>query len=179
MNGHDTRLRRELRLAGADASEIDELTSVAMRLRLLKPAAKTRGKVWPGALKPALMASSGLLLGVIVVMLAQSAAPTSWLYPVQKLSDAVAVKAHPGYRGTVMMRRAQQVNELVADHASPKVIMSTLDSYDAEAAGYKAMSGADYAAFDYCKTNLQQAAAAAPHSVRSAIDTSLESLNTT
>jgi hypothetical protein len=177
MKTTDRQLRKELRQAGAETPEIDGLVSMAGSLRLLKePAA---GRTWLGVLKPALVASSALVVGVMIVMLAQSAAPTSWLYPVQKLSDSVAIKAHPQYRATVMMRRAQQVNQLIASHASTRTILSTLDSYDSEASHYKSLPGASYATFDYCKANLEQAKTAAPASVRQAITNSLDSLDTT
>lgn len=174
MRTNHQQLRQELRQAGANASEADELTHIAASLGSLK--ATNEHKRWSMLLKPAVLASSALAVGLIIVMLAQSVTPTSWLYPVQKLSDAVAVKAHPGYRAAVMMRRAQQVNELVASHASSQVILSTLNSYSSEAAGYKASPNTNYAVFDYCKTNLEQAAAAAPYNVRQAIINSLDSL---
>lgn len=125
------------------------------------------------------MASSGAVLGMALVIFSQSVAPTSWLYPVQELSDRGAIMIHPEYRATVMMRRARQVNELIGVAAAPATIKATLASYDSEAASYKAMAHANYAAFEYCQTNLRQAAAAAPGSVRQSILDSLDSLNTT
>lgn len=179
MNSEHQTLRQELHQAGAKSSEMDELVSVADQLRLLKTApASSKSRRWIKPLRPALIALPVLALSLIIIMLAQSAMPTSWLYPVQKMSDAVAVKIHPEYRATVMMRRADQVNELVNSHASRQLILSTLDSYQAEAADYKTLPHTSYAAFEYCETTLKQAAAAAPTDVRQAITNSLDSLQT-
>lgn len=177
MRTTNRQLRKELHQAGAKSSEINGLLSVATSLKLLKEPAT--GQTWFRLLKPVLATASALVLGAIIVMLAQSATPTSWLYPVQKISDTAAIKAHPQYRATVMMRRAQQVNQLVADHASSRVILSTLASYDSQAAHYRNLPGASYAAFNYCKTNLEQAKTAASPNVRQAIVSSLDSLDTT
>lgn len=176
MSTSDLQLKRELSQAGAKASEVDSLASIAGSLRLLKSRPKL--KVWH-ILKPAVLATSSLALGALIVMLSQSVTPASWLYPVQKLSDAAAIEVHPGYRATVMMRRAQQVNQLVAGRASSGVILSTLDSYETEAKDYKSTPRSDYAAFDYCKANLRQAADSAPPDVRQAISDSLQELNNT
>lgn len=179
------RLEQELLGAGAGPSEISGLMPLAAGLRKLGSAKaagaaeRKRSERWTGFLRPAMLASSGAMLGMALVIFSQSAAPTSWLYPVQKLSDRGAIMIHPEYRASVMMRRARQVNELVASDAAPAKIKATLNSYDDEAASYKAMAHANYAAFEYCQTNLRQAAAAAPGSVRQAILHSLDSLNTT
>ena len=178
MNKKQLQLEQELRQAGASPSEINELTSVALKLELLKTARK-RKLIWTTVLKPVALAASGLALSGIIVMVAQSAIPTSLLYPVQKLSDAIVVDIDPGYRATVMMRRAQQVDELVAHHASPYVILATLGSYDSEAATYKDTMHDNYAAFDYCKSSLEQAATAAPQRVREAIIHSIDNIDAT
>jgi hypothetical protein len=180
-----SRLKRELAQAGAGPSEISGLMPLAAGLRKIgsaEPAGaakRSRPKRWAGMLRPALPAASGAVLGMAVVIFSQSAAPTSWLYPVQRLSDRGAVMLHPEYRATVMMRRARQVNELVASGAPAASIRTTLASYDNEAASYKSMSHSNYAAFEYCQTNLRQAEAGASGSVRQSIRSSLDSLNTT
>jgi len=179
MKNTSRQLRRELLQAGAKASEADELSAIASRLRMLADDKYTFGKIWARAWKPVGLTASAFAVGVVLVISAQSVAPTSLLYPVQKISDAVAVRLHPSYRATVMMRRAQQVNQLVASHAPSEVILATLASYQTEAMNYKAMPHADYATFDFCKTNLEQAAAAAPGNVRQAIVSSLEELRNT
>ena len=74
-----------------------------------------------------------------------------------------------------MMKRAAQVKQLVAAHASSSLVLATLADYRVEASAYKAIS-AHYAVFEYCKNNLEQAASIAPATERQAINKSLLSL---
>ncbi|HUY85057.1 MAG TPA: hypothetical protein VMU97_00915 [Candidatus Dormibacteraeota bacterium] len=177
-------LRKELLAAGATAAEAKELQPIAAKLSLLKgrnAAAGNRPKTnrWRAIVKPAVFVASGLVLGMFVIITSQAALPGSWLYPAQKFSDSVAISIHPQYRANVMMKRAQQVNQLVAQHASSERVLATLADYTAEASAYKDTPHANYAAFEYCKTNLRQAASAAPPDVRQAISISLQSLENT
>jgi len=119
---------------------------------------------------------AGLAVGMALVMFSQTTLPGSILYPVQKLSDSMAVSVNPDYRGTVMMKRAQEVKQLIADHASSNLVLATLDDYKSEASAYTSVS-ANYAVFDYCKSSLQQAATIATNPERQAIDATLSSLN--
>lgn len=184
INHGQHELRKELKQAGASDSEIRKLTPIALNLAKLKV---SNSKVksgrqqiyrWTKLFKPILLLSSGTILGIALVIFSQSVLPTSLLYPIQELSDSAAVTVHPEYRATVMMRRAQQVNQLVVEHAEPHIIMATLASYNSEAAAYKSTAHANYAAFEYCKTSLQQAAIKAPTTIRQSILSSIKSLET-
>lgn len=178
-------LHKELLMAGATAAEAKELSPIASKLSLLKNSgaaiAKDSEKTyrWLKIIKPAVFVVSGFVLGLFIIIISQTALPGSWLYPLQKFSDHVAVSIHPQYRASVMMKRTQQVNQLVADHANSQQVLATLADYTKEASAYKSAPHANYAAFEYCKTNLQQAASAASPGVRRAISTSLQSLETT
>jgi hypothetical protein len=178
-------LAKELKDEGASKTEIDQLMPIASNLRLLKTAKQPedqsakQGFTWFKLAKPLGFVGLGLVAGIILVTVSQAALPTSWLYPVQKFSDSVAVDIHPSYRATIMMKRAQQVNQLVANDASSKQVLATLADYTAEADSYKDSPHANYAAFEYCKSSLQQAAKAAPPNIREAISSSLSSLETT
>jgi hypothetical protein len=130
---------------------------------------------WRKLIPIGLTSISGLALGMALVILAQTVSPGSWLYPVQKLSDSVAMSVDPSYRGTVMMKRAQEVKQLIASHASSNLVLATLADYQAEAAAYKSVP-ANYAVYEYCKSNLRQAAANAPSPEHQAIDNALLSL---
>lgn len=177
MKYRQHQLANELRQAGATTAELKRLLPIASRLSLLKESmARPR---WFRYVQPVLLTATGLALGMVLIVMSQAVLPTSWLYPVQKFSDNVAVGIHPQYRASIMMKRAQQVNALVANHASSRQVLATLADYTAEANTYKAMPHANYAAFEYCKTNLQQAAAAAAPPIRQTINDSLKSLETT
>ena len=186
MNGNmKLQLEKELLKAGAKPAEVNELLPIASSLVLLKNSdtllskESNRPNRWFGIAKPVTFVISGFVVGAFLIILSQAALPTSLLFPVQKFSDSVAVSVYPQYRANVMMKRAQQVNQLVAKHASTDHILATLADYTRVASAYKSMSHANYAAFEYCKTNLQQAEVSASPNVRQAISSSLQSLETT
>jgi len=175
----DGKLRTELRQAGASDSEARELSDLAASLKQLKGSMNAempvrRREKWSVGM-PVLASVSGLVLGMTLVILSQMVLPGNPLYPVQKLSDNVAMSVTPSYRGIVMMKRAQEVKQLVAAHASSSLVLATLNDYKSEASAYKATT-ANYAAFEFCKSNLVQAATIAPSSERHLIDSTLSSL---
>lgn len=150
-------LRRELRDAGAHDSEISKLLPIAEGLRKLsKTSAQEKTFRWKIPLLVSGTGLAGLVLGVALMIFSQVALPGNWLYPVQKMSDNAAVALQPSYRGTVMMRRADQVKQLVAERAGQGAVLEALADYRTEAAAYKSSTN-NYALFDYCKSDLQQA----------------------
>jgi len=163
-NYSHTQLRRELRSAGASAAESDELLTVASRLQALKtaqPAGHIVRSRWARLAPLAATAVVFLVLGMGTVSYAQSSLPGTLLYPVKRISENAAVAMDPSYRATLMMRRAEEVNQLVAAHANTHTVQATLADYKVEASAYKTK---DYAALSYCKSALQQASAkATPH----------------
>jgi hypothetical protein len=170
-------IRQELKSAGARGREVDQLAAIASNLRQLKSASHHKRRSWRTTMLPAgITATAGLALGMALIILSQTVLPGSRLYPVQKLSDNAAIAIHPQYRGTIMMRRARQVQQLVAARAGSTTVLAALDDYQVEASAYKS-STANYAMFEHCKTSLRQAAAAAPQSERQAIDQDLAALN--
>lgn len=185
MKHQPNNLREELKLAGATNAETKELLPLATSLKRLKDSkdSLSKGKLprrhqnrwkilWPIGI-PSIMS---LALGMALVILSQTTLPGNLLYPVQKLSDNISMSVDPNYRGTVMMKRAQQVKQLIAEHASPNLVLAALADYQTEALVYKSAS-ANYAVYEYCKASLRQAAAIAPSSERQAIDTTLSSLS--
>jgi hypothetical protein len=119
----------------------------------------------------------GLLIGASLVMFSQNSLPGGWLYPVKRLSEQTAVLAQPDYKATIMMHRAQEVQSLVARHEASQRVLATLTAYQQEANAYKARAS-NYSAFEYCKANLEQAAARANPQERRAIQATLASLQT-
>ncbi len=177
MKHQSNSLGEELKSAGATGPEIKELSSVATSLRQLKNRGPGSYPTKRKKLLPIGVATiTGLALGMALVILSQPVLPGSLLYPVQKLSDSVSTSLDSGYRGTVMMKRAQEVKQLIAEHANSDLVLATLDDYRHEASAYKSIS-ANYAVFEYCKANLQQAAAIAPGPERQAINNTLLSLS--
>lgn len=174
-----TALRDELRQAGASEHEARELDVLARKLRQLPLTSIDRlyGFRWTKFLAlSSILTSAGLALVLILVFTAQAALPGSALFPVQQFSDAAIVKIHPAYQEMVMMKRARQVKQLVQRRADTSSILAALADYKVAAQAYHAY-GDDYAAYDYCKTNLRQAVAEASGSTRQAINHVLASLD--
>lgn len=176
----NTKLRNELKRAGALDVEVNELVELGESIKQLKEAnsvPKLRWQAKSRLIVPAGLALvAGLELGIMIVIASQATLPGNMLYPIQKLSDSVAVSVDPSYRATIMMKRAQEVKQLVANHANSNLVFATLDDYMSEALVYKSVS-ANYAAFEDCKDNLQQAAKMATGPEYQAIENSLSSLN--
>lgn len=177
-------LRKQLRQVGANSTEINELVPIASQLSKLSQrqavTAQTPSFNWFTRLfKPLTLIASGLVLGILLIVVSEAASPASFLYPVQKFSDGVAVDIHPQYRATVMMKRAQQVDQLISQHASSKRVLATLADYTQQANAYKVSTHTDYSAFEFCKDSLEQAAISASPTVKQAIASSLQSLEAT
>jgi ABC-type lipoprotein release transport system permease subunit len=177
-------LQEELKSAGASVSEISEFIGIASNLKQLKKPNNSLTKLvgfrqrqhgWRTSISIGLTSLGGIALGMAIIIFSQTVLPGSRLYFVQKLSDKVAVTLDSGYRGTVMMKRAQEVKQLVAVHASPNIVLATLAEYRIEASTYKSASN-NYAVFEYCKSNLQQATIMATNPERQAINNALSSL---
>jgi len=182
---HFRRLRHELKLAGARDDELAHLLALAENLHNQAP--KLPAAHVPEAissrfrrhwLPPLGVASvAGIAIGMVLPAYAAAAVPGSWLYPVQKLTDTIAISYDPSYRGVVMMKRADYVRHLVATRADSRSILSAVADYQAVTVNYKA-DAAHYAVFEFCKQNLRQAADAAPPVAHSAILHALAALQT-
>jgi hypothetical protein len=172
------KLERELRSVGATKTEASKFVSLAAQVSQIKPNVRTAIFPYP---KRAILstvsagACVGLLVGALLITFSQTSLPTSLLYPLKRASEAIAVSVDPDYRGTVMMRRAAEVQKLVADHAPSKTVLATLADYQSEATLYKSRA-TNYPAFEYCKASLQQAEAGASNSEREAIQETLAGL---
>lgn len=183
MNSHKlNKLSKELRQAGADPSELPALLSLVQQLKQLpadNPSAGLPVTTLPRFPNRLVVASFsgfiGLLLGATVIMFSQTSLPGGWLYPLKRLSEQTAALIHPDYKVTAMMRRAQEVQALVARHESSQRVLTTLTAYQQAAAVYKSTS-TTYSAFEYCRAELQQAESQASPQERQAIQATLDML---
>jgi hypothetical protein len=175
-----SKLQIELRAVGASETEIGKLVSIANELGVLKnnhSAKRTQhSKHRHLALAVGIPSLCGLALGIFLVIASQTVLPGSLLYPAQRLSDNIAILVEPSYRETVMMKQANQVRELVTNRAPSSRVLATLADYRQQAASYQSVNS-NYAAFEYCKHRLEQAASIAPSPERQAINSTLQSLN--
>ena len=178
----DMVIRNELIEAGASRTEVNELALLASDLGKLKGdhsfvrPTHIRHRITFRHKNPvfAFTALTACLLIVVVGigLLAQRSLPGGRLYSVKQQSeDAIAV-VDPGFQKTVMMRRAQEVNDLVALHASPDLILATLDDYQSDVWTYKI---SDAQVLHYCRAKLQAAAPNATPEVKDAISRTIGS----
>lgn len=172
------KLQQELRAAGASAHEARELSGLALQLKGLEGGQVAAGRknwklTWMRHLPVAAALLLCVLVGMATVTFSQASLPGSMLYPVKRLSENSLASVHPGFKGTMMMRRAQEVKTLVASHASDDTILATLSDYQREAAAYKT---SNYAVFEYCKDSLTAAVPGATPAVQRAINDTLKSL---
>jgi len=179
-------LEAQLQQAGATERESKELARLARSLHHLqgqepKRAASAATPMPPQVRPPyrrrmvsvGLAAIGSILVGVALAAVAQTTYPGTLLYPVKQLTESVAVAIQPNYHGVLMMRRAQEVKQLVALHRSPSLVNATLQNYKAQVARYK---GGNYADFEYCENTLRQAEALASGSERLAIAATIASV---
>ncbi|HEY2004092.1 MAG TPA: hypothetical protein VGH44_03160 [Candidatus Saccharimonadia bacterium] len=175
-------LKEELLSAGAGPVEADELMQLAMSVSQLKGAEPQytkshRKRLWPAAFGfwPMLgTAAAGLAAGTLVVAIAQTSLPGSWLYPVKRTSERVAMLTQPDYKAVVMMHRAQEVRMLVATKQSDHLVTAALSDYKTDMQGLKTKN---YAALDYCHDNLVQAGSMATPVEKQQISSVLTELN--
>ncbi|HUD11417.1 MAG TPA: hypothetical protein VMS08_03330 [Candidatus Saccharimonadia bacterium] len=184
MNGRRNQdLEKELEQSGATQDEARTLANYAQSLRQLKDSEpKLRPlnvgtlhshKLRPGRtrmLATGLTVIGTLVAGIAIAAVAQTSIPGNFLYPVKRVTENVAVTLQPNYRGVLMMRRAQEVAQLVALHKNPGLVNETLQSYKTDVADYK---GNNYADFEYCENSLAQAQSMSQGSERLAIATTL------
>lgn len=176
MKDKQQHLRNELKSGGAKPSEVESLVTIAEQLRLLKkPLPKVYQRpLWQRAIPFVSTALASLVVGVFLVASSQSVMPSSFLFPIQRLSDEVAINIHPEYRGTMMMKRVQQVKLLVANKASSQDILATLNDYQSVASEYK-FTPSDPRVLEFCKSYLTQAADMAQGADKRAIINVLDS----
>lgn len=183
-------LEEELRAGGAGVTEARELADLAGRLPELRrlplvatPPGLTVGRrfarrrlAWARSARMLAFASTAAVTVLVtggVIAAAQSAMPGTALYPVKLGTERVAVRLAPGMHDEIMMRRADEVNELVARHSRPAQVDAALASY--EQAVEKDPSGS-YAARDYCAGMLKTAAHEADPATSAKIMSSLSRL---
>ncbi len=168
MKNNDTNsLESQLTQAGASPSEARALAGLSVSLRKLQGTEPQLASInrsrslfrhAPGRRVTTAISSLAVVgtvaIGLAIASIAQTTYPGQLLYPVKRLTENVAVIIQPNYRGVLMMRRAQEVKQLVALHNNPRLINATLQSYKQDVAGFK---GGSYADFEYCESTLRQA----------------------
>ena len=169
-------IRKELIDAGASRSEVNELALLASDIAKLKndhsfvkpshtrPRTTLRHKRFVFALSAVI--ASFLIVIVGIGLITQRSLPGNKLYSVKQRSEDAFSVVDPNFQKTIIMRRAQEVNELVAANASPNLILDTLDDYQSDVWTYNIN---DATVLNYCRSKLRMAALNASPEVKAAI----------
>ena len=140
-------LTKELKIRGLSQAQADELGEVAGSLRqigrfprseevkeqFLVKLLGTRKKelfVWPRLFAPTI--AFVLILLVLAsgsVALAQKSLPGDVLYPIKRLSENIAVSLKPSLEQGIVVRRSQEVKDLVEQKEDPGLVKDTLDDF--------------------------------------------------
>ena len=140
-------LTKELKIRGLSQAQADELGEVAGSLRQigrfprseevkeqflvrLLGARKKESFAWSRLFAPAV--AFVLILAVLAsgsVVLAQKSLPGDFLYPVKRLSENAAVSLNPEFEQKIVVRRSQEVKDLVEQKEDPGLVKDTLDDF--------------------------------------------------
>src|SRR3972149_2917863 len=133
-------LAKELKIRGLSQTEAEELCEVAKNIgqigritrsegvkeQFLVKLLGTRKKesfVWPRLFAPAV--AFVLILLVLAsgsVALAQKSLPGDVLYPIKRLSENIAVSLKPSLEQGIVVRRSQEVKDLVEQKEDPGLV---------------------------------------------------------
>ena len=140
-------LVKELKIRGLPPAEAEELGHVATNfgelgrfarsekvkeqfLVKLLGARKKQLFAWPRLFAPAVAFVWILLvLGAGSVVFAQKSLPGDVLYPVKRLSENVAISLNPALEQEIVVRRSQEVKDLVEKKEDPQLVKNTLEDF--------------------------------------------------
>lgn len=143
-------LVKELKIRGLSQAEAEELNRLSRSLGQigrfsrsekvkdqfltnLLGAKKKQLFVWPHLFAPAVAFVLILIfLGAGSVVFAQKSLPGDFLYPVKRLSENVAVSLKPELEQEIVVRRSQEVKDLVEKKEDPGLVKNTLDEFSEE-----------------------------------------------
>lgn len=133
-------LKSQLKKAGAQPAELDELAAVTRQLEDAVPRLEHNRKddiARQIGFKPvhvkrqrAVALSGAFAVFVIVVLLAQLARPGTPLYAVKRGTEEVRIKVQPGYQEDVVERRKTELDELKRQKAEDAAIEQAKEDLD-------------------------------------------------
>lgn len=132
-------LRKELRAVGAGSREAEQLADVAQLLGSIKTrgmSAETKKRLAPApeaAKKPrtwiAWSAGGAFATACLLLIVAQSALPGSWLYPVKRTTEEARAAVQSDYKDNLVEKREDEVERLKLKKADPAVLEEAEKSY--------------------------------------------------
>ena len=140
-------LEKELKIRGLSQAQAEELGEVAKNigqigrfprseevkeqfLVKLLGTGKKESFAWPRLFAPAVAFVLILIfLGAGSVVFAQKSLPGDVFYPLKRLSENVAVSLNPALEQEIVVRRSQEVKDLVEQKEDPGLVQNTLDDF--------------------------------------------------
>jgi len=172
-HSHDRDLHDELLAAGATKDEAEQLGVIADHISRLGHTTKRR-KNYRSSIVSVLIGAA--VACVVLITATQQVLPSSVLYPIENASDTALVILHPDYRGKRMMKQANQIEQLVRQHAPSNIVLASLTAYENDESAYQ-KTATNYATLGHCKDSLQAAATIAPTNERQAITRVVDSID--
>lgn len=125
-------LKKELRMVGAGEHEAGQLADVAKLLGSVKTrglSAEAKKRLAPDtavARAPrtwiAWTAGGAFATACLLLIVAQSALPGSWLYNIKRGTEKARAAVQPGYQETLVEKREDEVEQLMLKKADPAVL---------------------------------------------------------
>ena len=186
-------LAKELKIRGLPQAEVEELDQVAESigqigrfsrseevkeqfLVKLLGARKKESFAWPRLFAPAVaFVLILILLASGSVVFAQKSLPGDFLYPVKRLSENVAVSLRPELEQEIVVRRSQEVKDLVEQKEDPELVKNTLDDFSEDSQKAKS-EGHTNGNLEEGVRNLEDARERSSESERKQIDETLKKL---
>jgi len=169
-------LIQELQREGAPSGEAVALAKLASQLHRLHDLPPR--SLNPQGTRPRPELGWTLLGGLVAALFLAILIPLSWrtlpgelLHPVKSGAQALAVAVDPDLRPSVMMDRSREVAQLAIHQRPPSQILRTLGRYNQLA---RQVRGDQYAAWLYCREELEVARDHTQGGTRTAIEHSLK-----
>lgn len=133
-------LQRDLRKVGATETEAEKLADIAKIMGNIKPRnlskeTKKRLAPYPEAarqphhLQWAMFGGSFATAALVLVIVAQSALPGSWLYGIKRGTEDARALLQPSYKDKVIENREEEVQQLKLKKADPAVLEKAEKQY--------------------------------------------------
>src|SRR3990172_6061690 len=186
-------LVKELKIRGLSQTEAEELGEAAKSIgqigrftrsnevkeQFLIKLLGTKEKqsfVWPRLFAPAIAFVLILaVLGTGSVVFAQKSLPGDVLYPVKRLSENVAVSLKPELEQEIIIRRSQEVKDLVEKKEDPELVKNTIDDFSEDSQKAKSKGHAN-GNLEEGVRNLEDARERSSEAERKQIDETLKKL---
>jgi len=186
-------LEKELKIRGLSQAQAEELGEVAKNigqigrfsrsnevkeqfLVKLLGTGKKESFAWPRLFAPAVAFVLILIfLGAGSVVFAQKSLPGDVLYPVKRLSENVAVFLNPQLQQEIVVRRSQEVKDLVEQKEDSELVKNALDDFSEDSQKAKNKGQTD-GRLEESVRNLEDARERSSESEKKQIDETLKKL---